>query len=408
LPEFTGERVIPNQVDPDLWNEHLSRYLFAARLSAHRRVLDLACGTGYGSAELARTAATVTGVDISPDAIAYAREHFPRSNLSFLQADVQAVPLPDASFDLITAFEVIEHLPAWHSLLSEAARLLAPGGQFLVSTPNKAYYADTRKAAGPNPYHVHEFDFEEFFQALRDVFPHVTIWLQNHAESVVFQPLGPSTASHLSIQAARPDPAAAHFYLGVCAASPMIGAPTFLYLPSSGNVLRERELHIAGLESELAKKDAWLAESQAAHQTLVSIHSDVVAELESRNRWAGQLNEELALSAARILELQQELERDQLAIRDMAAAYEKTIADLDRDFAAHAKCAQETEARLTEDVRQSNRLLELSDQTVEERTRWALDLQRQLDSAQAQLSGYLASRWTKLGRTFGLGPKTSG
>lgn len=415
MPEFTGERVIPGQVGPDLWNEHVSRYLFAARLSTQRRVLDIACGTGYGAAELALNATSVTGVDISGEAIAYAREKFVRPNLTFHSAPAHAIPLPDASFDLITAFEVIEHLEDWRALLSEAKRLLAPGGQFLVSTPNKAYYADSRKLAGPNPFHTHEFEFDEFHQALREFFPHVTLWLQNHTSTVVFQPLGQSTASHLRLETTEPDPSAAHFYLAVCAASPMLGTPTFVYLPTAGNVLRERERHIAELEAEIVKKDGWLAESQAAHKALVDTHAETVAELESRNRWAEQLNQDLATTNARVAQLQDELATEQAAGRNTAAAYETSIADLHRDLAARTQWAQDTETRLTSELTaashhlaESNRLLQQAELTVEERTRWALDLQRQLEGAQAQLSGFLASRWTKLGRTFGLGPKPNG
>ena len=63
--EFTGERLVPGQVDQDLFNEHLARYAFAARLARGKRVLDIACGAGYGSAELARSAASVTGCPAS-------------------------------------------------------------------------------------------------------------------------------------------------------------------------------------------------------------------------------------------------------------------------------------------------------------------------------------------------------
>ena len=65
LAEFTGERVIPGQVDADLLNEHLARYAFAARLSRRKQVLDAGCGAGYGSAELARTAAGSVAVLIA-------------------------------------------------------------------------------------------------------------------------------------------------------------------------------------------------------------------------------------------------------------------------------------------------------------------------------------------------------
>src|SRR5439155_24964635 len=81
LAEFTGERVIPGQVDADLLNEHLARYAFAARLCRGKQVLDAGCGAGYGSAELARTAAGVLGIDRSAEAVAFARAEYAAANL---------------------------------------------------------------------------------------------------------------------------------------------------------------------------------------------------------------------------------------------------------------------------------------------------------------------------------------
>src|SRR5262249_14649675 len=159
-------------VDTDLWNEHIARYHFARRLARNRRVLDLACGTGYGAAALAEAAARVTGGDVSAEAVAYAREHYDAGNLPVLQANAtRLTELADGSFDLITAFELIEHLEDWRGLLSEARRLLAYGGQFIVSTPNKLYYAESRQKAGPNPFHEHEFTFAEFEAAIAEFFP---------------------------------------------------------------------------------------------------------------------------------------------------------------------------------------------------------------------------------------------
>ena len=105
--EFTGERVIPGQVDADLLNEHLARYAFAARQARGKRVLDAGCGAGYGSAELAKSALSVVGVDAASEAAAYAREHYRLPNLHFEQASCSGLPHTDASFDLVVAFEVI-------------------------------------------------------------------------------------------------------------------------------------------------------------------------------------------------------------------------------------------------------------------------------------------------------------
>src|SRR3954452_8778002 len=115
MAEFTGERVIPGLVEDDLFNEHLSRYKFAARLvPPGASVLDVGCGTGYGSAEFS----SVTGADVSAEAVEYARKHYSRPGVQFIEASGDALPL-DQQFDLITAFEVIEHLADWRGLLRE-------------------------------------------------------------------------------------------------------------------------------------------------------------------------------------------------------------------------------------------------------------------------------------------------
>src|SRR5881398_401803 len=98
LAEFTGERLIPGEVDVDLLNEHMARYHFAVRLARAKRVLDAGCGAGYGSAELADVAERVTGIDIAAEAMEYARAHYARPNLSFEQASCTALPFADGAF----------------------------------------------------------------------------------------------------------------------------------------------------------------------------------------------------------------------------------------------------------------------------------------------------------------------
>src|SRR5437868_7534999 len=108
LSEFTGERVIPGQVDVDLLNEHVARYTFAARLARGKRVLDAGCGAGYGSAALVGVAQSVTGVDVAAEAVEYARANYQAANLTFEEASVTQLPFGDGGFDLVVAFEVIE------------------------------------------------------------------------------------------------------------------------------------------------------------------------------------------------------------------------------------------------------------------------------------------------------------
>ena len=92
MAEFTGERLIPGEVDIDLLNEHMARYHFAVRLARGKRVLDAGCGAGYGSAELADVAESVTGIDIAAEAVEHARAHYALHNVVFEQASCTQLP----------------------------------------------------------------------------------------------------------------------------------------------------------------------------------------------------------------------------------------------------------------------------------------------------------------------------
>ena len=393
MSEFTGERLIPGQVDVDLLNEHMARYTFAARLAAGKRVLDAGCGAGYGAAELAHVASSVVGADIAAEAVGFAREHYPLPNLRFEQASCTALPHPDGGFDLVVAFEVIEHLADWRGLLLEARRLLAPGGQFIVSTPNRLYYTESRGVHGANPFHVHEFDFEEFRSELSAVFPHVALFLENHVEGVAFQPCPAGNTSEVRVDARDAAPADSHFFVGVCAHRPQVGNPTFVYVPRAANVLRERERHIALLEREMETKNQWLAQAQAEHEKLLEIHQQLAQELERSNQWAESLDRELAERRARIVELQEELIREQANAARMAGGYEAKVKELEADILSTVQWAREIEARLSREM--------------EERTVLTQRLGEEAQRLQAQVNGYRASRWVKLGRSFGLGPDQS-
>jgi len=163
--EFTGERFIPG-VAGEIVYEHVHRYAFARRFATGRRVLDAACGEGYGSALLAQVAVEVTGVDLDGATIAHARAAYPARNLAFVEASVAALPLPAASVDLVVSFETIEHLPAADqpAMLAEFARVLAPDGVLLVSSPNRPEYSERRGYS--NPFHVHELDRAELARLL--------------------------------------------------------------------------------------------------------------------------------------------------------------------------------------------------------------------------------------------------
>jgi SAM-dependent methyltransferase len=368
VSEFTGERVIPGQVNDDLWAEHVARYALATRFAQGRRVLDLGCGTGYGTADLARIASSAVGVDVAPEAIAYADHHFPSAR--FLQCSANAVPFPPASFDLVTAFEVIEHLRDWRALLAEAHRVLEPNGLLLVSTPNQRYYAEARAKSGPNPFHEHEFEFTEFRAALREFFPHVQILFQDRVEAFAFY--GGTQTSRTEADLARPsgDPETANFFIGVCSSAPLPPLPGFLYAPRVANLLREREQHIRLLEQELTQVRTWLDQTTA-----------------DRNHLQLQLESEQARALHIITELNEENRR-------------KTEWALEIDQRLTAEIEQRTQ-QLAEAVR----LLDTAEATVIERTDWARRLDAELQETIAQLEMVRQSRWLKLGRQLGLGPQ---
>jgi SAM-dependent methyltransferase len=402
LLEFTGERLIPGRAEPDLWNEHLSRYRFAARLARHKRVLDVGCGAGYGAAELGRVASSVVACDLSPEAPAFAASRYRAPHVHFLAADARSVPFCNASFDLIVAFEVLEHLDDWHQFLEESRRLLAPRGQFIVSTPNRLYYAETRKVSGPNPFHRHEFDFDEFRDALGSTFASITIYLQNHADGIVIQPASEGgAAAELAVEPCQPQPDQSHFLLAVCALSPQTGAPTWVYLPSTANVLREREQHIDKLELELRQKDDWLETLTAEHARLVEMHTELTEELR-------QTRDSLSLfeSRAKAAELQYQILFDSAA--ETNRGYEAKITALEDELtAAHANAAAHIarlEEELTVKVGEAVASLHAVEAELEERTRWALDLQQRLERVEMLLHAAQASRWIRLGRRIGFGP----
>ena len=156
---FTGERFIPG-TPGEIWIEHWHRYHFASRWAAGKRVLDVACGEGYGSALLARTAREVTGVDVAPAAIAHARKEYAGlANARFAEASCTELPFADASFDLVVSFETLEHITGQERFLDEIARVLAPGGVLLLSSPDKREYSDKRNFV--NEFHLKELYREE-------------------------------------------------------------------------------------------------------------------------------------------------------------------------------------------------------------------------------------------------------
>lgn len=184
--EFTGERFIPGATDVEptfqqkMWQEHLNRYQFAGFFVKGRDVLDLGCGVGYGSDYLMaeRKPKSVTGVDISKEAIDFAKSHYKRKGLKFLISGAENILLPDRSVDVVIALELIEHVGDYKKVLAEVGRVLRKDGVFVVSTPGK-------KERPQSDFHTHEFTLEEFKEALSSKFNPVRFYSQNRLHILV-------------------------------------------------------------------------------------------------------------------------------------------------------------------------------------------------------------------------------
>jgi ubiquinone/menaquinone biosynthesis C-methylase UbiE len=406
--------VIPGQVNDDLWSEHIARYAFARRYAEGRRVLDTGCGTGYGAAELAQSAAEVVGLDVAPEAIEYARANYPLPGLSFVLSSCTDVPFAQNSFELVVAFEVIEHLPDFRAFLNECGRVITPHGLFIVSSPNKRYYAESRTKEGPNPYHQHEFEPNEFVTELSRVFSNVRLLLQNRVESFAFHPASSFWPADARIDGGGGSADDANFLIAMCSFGPLPEARSFVYVPKAANLLREREQHVQLLETQLARTKQWLAETQTERDTLLELHRLLKEELESRNRWAEKLTLELGEAGEHVAALQNELV-------SKVAGYEAKIAELEEESRARTEWAIATEARLSRELEDQRRdleercrelaecvrLLDAAEATVTERTLWAQRVEADCQQLAAQLNLVRASRWLKLGRKLGLGPNVN-
>ena len=266
---FTGERYTP-ECEREIAYEHWHRYALARPLAARRRVLDAACGEGYGSALLARAGGQVLGLDIGAEAIAHARARYGgEPGLRFEQADVTALDaLPAASFELIVSFETLEHVEAQERLLDGFARLLAPGGLLLVSTPDKRVYTDL--AGTRNPHHVRELYRDQFEALLAPRFPVRRLFGQKLLFQSVLWDLertGPAAASTATDEGLVDGLAYEPMYLlAACAREPgaLDALPALslhgdqaegVYADYRDEVRRNRAAaaHIAHLEAELAR-----------------------------------------------------------------------------------------------------------------------------------------------------------
>jgi SAM-dependent methyltransferase len=182
--ELTGERTLPDVPEENYWyRRHLVVYEWIGARVAGRRVLDMACGEGYGSEVLSRSAASVVGVDANPEAHEHARLRYVRQNLSFERGMVETFGAP-GSFDDVVFLQTIEHVRDPEAVLRHFRSLLAPGGAAYISTPNVLTLAPPGAEKSGNPWHIKEYRAEEFRDLCSGVFGEVELLGLHHARKL--------------------------------------------------------------------------------------------------------------------------------------------------------------------------------------------------------------------------------
>ena len=362
--DFTGERIIPEKVETDLLNEHLCRYLFAQMLLDDAVVLDMGSGVGYGSQLLAAKARSVISVDIVEECIRYAVKKYPDENIDYLVADGHSIPLTSQSVDVIVSFELIEHLKDQSPHLLELDRVLKPEGFLVISTPNRIFYTEERKEI--NPFHTHEFDFQEYVTFLKTTFPCVNVYFQNHIESLFIgnPSLNHGTKTYLQDRRVNLE-SDSNYFVAICSKKdkyqPQI--KNFAFLPTTGNLLREQNRHIDALNSRIQQLDATLLNLQA--------------EYDERTNWSLQLKNQTKELKKIIKNLQSDLKDKTDWTNELAGKMkktDKTIVKLQSDFEDITNWSNE----LADQIKESDKTIVNLQSDLKDRTGWANEIAGQM------------------------------
>ena len=388
---FTGERFVPGTAG-EIAFEHWHRYAFARRFVAGRRVLDVACGEGYGTALLAEVAASVVGIDVDPSTIEHSRRRYGATgNVTFECGSVVTLPLPDASVDAIVSFETIEHVANedQRRMLAEFDRVLAPRGALILSSPNRPQYSDARGYA--NPFHVHELDRHEL-EHLLDAHFHARRWYRQHR--LLSSALWAEAPEHgyeiLAGDHGRVAPAHAPeaMYFVVIAARDRADLPQEAPALSLFADTEDREwtrldqqgAEVQRLDALLGERDAAL-DAQTAHirhlEELVAYRERIVVE---RDGQLVEVNSAREAAETSLQDVRSELERVRRELREydvQRQQREQRLAELD------AQCAQ-----------RGQRIAELDAQRVE--LEGAVTAQERIIAYRASARWWLLLPWLRM------------
>lgn len=339
--KFTGERFIPGIEDDALTVEHIQRYRSVLQLVKGKKVLDIACGEGYGTEILSAGAEEIIGIDIDTGSVQRAKNKYQKQNLTYLVGDITAIPVSDHSIDIVVSFETIEHVEEiqQQQFLIEIKRVLKPEGILIISTPNKAIYSDRHQYQ--NKWHKKEFYKEEFQKFLQKEFQYLTFYHQyDEVLNVIEQ-------EEVSKEAAffRGREREGKYYIVIASnQSPLPVIQPVLTMRSEEEYERclvriqclqqeeeERNLHIQKLDQEIENKDSRIVELQESEINR-NVHIDKLdQEIAEKNQVIQENRKQLE-----ILELKlQYAEQEKLQVRELLEVYqrgEEQYNELRREF----------------------------------------------------------------------------
>ena len=262
---FMHERYVPSTWSEIAEYEHFPRYQFACRFAAGLKVLDFGCGTGYGTAMIAAKAESAVGVDIDGSALEWASRCHRLPNLTFQRNGDFLADFEDASFDMVTCFEMIEHVgePDQNRTIQALARVLRQKGLLFISTPNP----EITSLYGANPYHLREMTREEFIDLLKSSFESVEL-LDQYALAGVFFSKSPLAYLVQSLHGGPLKEATALAYVAVCSHGPLPPLENRGYLDTqrdyiSSRLEQERKMVQARLDAYSLRSTVAALETQA-------------------------------------------------------------------------------------------------------------------------------------------------
>lgn len=366
--------------DQSMNYEHLHRYAYAAEFVQNKRVLDLACGDGYGSYLLARRAAAVVGIDIDEQTVKHARNKYLKSNLDFKVGSITDIPIEGNNvFDVVVCFEALEHIKDHENLLKEVKRLLTPAGLFIVSTPNKRTYSEETQIS--NPFHLHELYFDEFKELLGSHFKWVNVLGQRiYCNSNIWPVFSPSVrVTEYVIEKGTDEfnfvanEKRVPTYLIALASDveETISSVGSLLVDHSNQLLRERDL---ALNRVMTDRDALAATMKTQADAL-----------EEKSRNCIQLQRQLDTA-------HRELKRRDEEMKQLSLQWETLLRTI-RDLRTHAQAQQKMLAEKTQEITQTATELDVANQQIalltEERAHYekrAVDFHAELQAERQALA----------------------